>query len=224
LTTSDAVPQTIAFGNLLSNSTNQKCQKSIFQYMLPGSHYSICNLETRLYEVKDWDRTDALLCRVKETMKAAGISELKRELLTLPPQKVLELCLQLARFKKENKEFLSYLLFDSHNKQGYVENIKNEIDEQFSEMPKGNWYLAKKALRKILKGINKYCKHTTTKESEVEMLMHFCISMKNSGLRYRSYKALSSLYDQQLKKLGSLIEQVHEDLRFDYARQLEKLE
>jgi hypothetical protein len=157
-------------------------------------------------------------------MKSASINELKQELQTLPPKKVLELCLRMARFKKENKELLSYLLFDSENEQGYVQSIKNEMDEQFDVLPKGNWYLAKKALRKILKGISKYSKHTTTKESEVEMLMHFCTSVKNSGLRYRSYKALSSLYDQQLKKLGGLVEQVHEDLRFDYKKQLQQLE
>lgn len=156
-------------------------------------------------------------------MKAASINELKQELLTLPPKKVLELCLRLARFKKENKELLSYLLFEAHNEAGYIDSVKKEIDEQFADMPKGNWYLAKKALRKILKAISKYSKHTTTKESEAEMLIHFCLNLKNSGIRYRSYKALSSLYDQQLKKLNGLVEQVHEDLRFDYRKQLEQL-
>ncbi|GEO11995.1 hypothetical protein [Segetibacter aerophilus] len=157
-------------------------------------------------------------------MKAASINELKQELLTLPPKKVLELCLRLARFKKENKDLLSYLLFEAHDEHSYVESIKKEMDEQFVELPKGNWYLAKKALRKILKAINKYSKHTSTKESEVEMLIHFCQNVKKSGLRFRSYKVLSSLYDQQLKKLNTLVEQVHEDLRFDYKRQLEQLE
>lgn len=157
-------------------------------------------------------------------MKSASINELKQELLTLPPKKVLELCLRMAKFKKENKELLSYLLFDAENEHGYVESIKNEITEQFSTLPMGNWYLAKKALRKILKSLSKYSKHTTSKESEVEMLMHFCTSLKNSGLRFRSYKVLSSLYDQQLKKLATLIDQVHEDLRFDYKKQFEQLQ
>src|SRR4051812_32735642 len=111
-------------------------------------------------------------------MKAASINELKQELLTLPPKKVLELCLRLARYKKENKELLSYLLFEAHDEHSYVESIKKEMDEQFLEMPKGSWYLAKKALRKILKGIGKYSKHTSTKESEVEMLLHFCLNVK----------------------------------------------
>ena len=156
-------------------------------------------------------------------MKAASINELKHELLTLPPKEVLELCLRLARFKKENKELLSYLLFEAHNEAGYVESIKKEIDEQFADVPRGNWYLAKKALRKILKAIGKYSKHTSTKVSEAEMLLHFCLNLKNSGIRFRSYKVLSALYDQQLKKLGVLVEQLHEDLRFDYKKQLDQL-
>ena len=136
---------------------------------------------------------------------------------------MLEYLVKLARFKKENKELLSYSLFESDNEQGYVETIKIEMDEQFIEMPKGNWYLAKKSLRKILKSISKYSKHTSSKESEVEMLLHFCQQLKKSGIRYRSYKALSTLYDQQLKKLNTLIDQVHEDLRFDYKKQLDDL-
>lgn len=156
-------------------------------------------------------------------MKAASINELKQELSTLPPKQVLELCLRLARFKKENKELLSYLLFEAHDEHSYVESIKKEIDEQFVEMPKGNWYLAKKSLRKVLKAVSKYSKHTTTKESEVEMLIHFCKNLKISGIRFRSYKVLSALYDQQIKKLNVLIGQVHEDLRFDYKKQLDEL-
>jgi len=157
-------------------------------------------------------------------MKAASLNELKQELMTLPPKKVLELCLRLAKFKKENKELLNYLLFEAHNEQGYVENVKKEIDEQFALVPRGNWYLAKKSLRKILKSIGKYSKHTATKESEVEMILHFTKNLHDSGIRFRSYKALSNLYDQQLKKLNGLIEQVHEDLRFDYRKQLKALE
>ncbi|MDB5249399.1 MAG: hypothetical protein JWQ40_3793 [Segetibacter sp.] len=156
-------------------------------------------------------------------MKAASLSEIKQELVTLPPKKVLELCLQLARFKKENKELLNFLLFEAHNEQGYVESIKKEIDDSFSTLPRTNMYIIKKGLRKILRSITKYSKHTAEKESEVEMLIHFCKNLKESGIRFRSNKALSNLYDQQLKKLNALIEQVHEDLRFDYKKQLEQL-
>lgn len=156
-------------------------------------------------------------------MKAASLNEIKQELLTLPPKKVFELCLRLAKFKKENKELLSYLLFEAHDEHSYVESIKKEINDSFWDLPRGNMYIAKKGLRKILKAISKYSKHTSAKESEVEMLIHFCKNVQESGIRFRNNKALSNLYDQQLKKLNNLIEQVHEDLRFDYKKRLSEL-
>ncbi|MEP6512777.1 MAG: hypothetical protein ABJA79_02830 [Parafilimonas sp.] len=156
-------------------------------------------------------------------MKAASISELKQELTTLSPKKLVELCLRLARYKKENKELLTYLLFEAHNEQSFVETIKKEIDEQFTELPKATPYLNKKSLRKILRSVSKYSKHTGSKESAVEMLLHFCIKLKNSGISIHKNKALSNLYNQQLKKLNELVEMVHEDLAFDYKKQLEQL-
>ncbi len=156
-------------------------------------------------------------------MKAASLSELKQELLTLPPKTVLELCLRLAKFKKENKELLNYLLFEAHNEEGYVEDIKKEINDEFWNLPRGNMYIIKKGLRKILRSISKYSKHTAKKESEVEMLIHFCKNLNNSGIRFRTNKALSKLYDTQRKKLIGLVAHVHEDLKFDYMKQLEEL-
>ena len=157
-------------------------------------------------------------------MKAASINDLKQELQALPHKKLLEVTLKLAKFKKENKELLSYILFDADNEQGYIESIKIEMDEQFAELPKANWYLAKKGLRKILRSISKYSKHTATKESELEMLLHFCKNVQSSGLPIQRHKVLTSLYEMQLKKLNSLSGQVHEDLRYDYKRQIEQLE
>ena len=159
-----------------------------------------------------------------QSMKAASLNEIKQELITLPPKKVLELCLRLARFKKENKELLSYLLFEAHDEQGYVESIKKEINDQFWDLPRTNMYIIKKGLRRILRSISKYSKHTTAKEAEVEMLIHFCKNLNNSSIRFRANKALSNLYDQQFKKLNSLVEMVHEDLKFDYKKQLEQLQ
>ncbi|MEJ7682925.1 MAG: hypothetical protein WKG06_34725 [Segetibacter sp.] len=132
-------------------------------------------------------------------MKAASINEIKQELLTLPPKKVLELCVRLAKSRKENKELLSYLLFEAHNEHDYIESIKKEINDQFWNLPRSNMYIIKKGLRKILRSITKYSKHTATKDSEVEMLIHFCINLNNSAIRFRANKALSNLYNQQLK-------------------------
>ena len=46
-------------------------------------------------------------------MKAATVIQLKKELETLNEEHLRQLCLRLARFKIENKELLTYLLFES---------------------------------------------------------------------------------------------------------------
>jgi hypothetical protein len=65
-------------------------------------------------------------------MKSSTVQEIKQELVAAKPAQLVELCLRLARFKKENKELLTYLLFEAHDEQGYISGIKKEIDEQFA--------------------------------------------------------------------------------------------
>ena len=77
-------------------------------------------------------------------MKAATVHEIKQELLALKPVAITELCLRLARFKKENKELLTYLLFEAHNETAYVQAVKEEMDELFAEINKSHLYFAKK--------------------------------------------------------------------------------
>jgi hypothetical protein len=40
-------------------------------------------------------------------METASISEIKKELKTLTPQQLQDICIRLAKYKKENKELLS---------------------------------------------------------------------------------------------------------------------
>ena len=63
-------------------------------------------------------------------MDAASIRELKTELQRRAPRESMELCLRLARFKKENKELLTYLLFEAQDESGYINSVKGRIDEK----------------------------------------------------------------------------------------------
>ena len=107
-------------------------------------------------------------------MKAATINELKQELNAIAPSRVMELCLRLARFKKENKELLTYLLFEAHDEVAYIENVKKEISTLFEELPGPNLHLTKKSLRKILRIANKHIRYIGTDLAEVEILMCYC--------------------------------------------------
>ena len=156
-------------------------------------------------------------------MRAASVKELKQELLNLPPKQILELLLRLTKFKKENKELLTYLLFEAHNEHGFVEGVKQEIDEAFVEIKGTTVYLIKKRLRKILRSITKYSKYVVAPESEIEMLIHFCRNIKSSGIPVKRSTALLNIYNQQLKKIDKLLPLLHEDSLFDYKKQLEEL-
>ena len=156
-------------------------------------------------------------------MKAATISELKNELIHLHRDEVAELCLRLARFKKENKELLSYLLFESHDEEQFRENVKQQMNEQFEEINFKNAYLAKKSFRKILRTTNKYIKYSGNKETETELLLHFCGLMQQSSISYKNNKVLFNIYQNQVKKINAAIDTLHEDLQYDYRKKSEHL-
>ena len=156
-------------------------------------------------------------------MKSATIHEIKQELLTVKPAELVDLCLRLARFKKENKELLTYLLFEAHDEQGYTRGIKEEIDGYFSEINLSHLYFAKKSLRKIARIINKYCRYSGSKTTEVELRIYFCVQLKESGIPIRRNPVINNLYHSQLKKINTVLATLHEDLQYDYQREVDKL-
>jgi hypothetical protein len=157
-------------------------------------------------------------------MKIPSLSEIKKELKTLPLEELTELCLKLARYKKENKELLNYLLFESYDEAEYVKKIKEEVSQEFEEMNTGNWYLAKKSIRRILRIIKKHIKYSGKKETEVELLIFFCKLLKNSRLKIRQNQVLLNIYQRQLNSIQKALSTLHEDLQYDYRMEMEELE
>lgn len=156
-------------------------------------------------------------------MKAATIHELKSELTNIPAEQLIDLCVRLAKFKKENKELLTYLLFEAFDEQVYVENIKTQMQQQFEEINTSSVYFVKKSLRKILRMLNKYIRYTGNAETEVKLLLYFCNTLKNSGLPVQKNPVIKNMYQNQLKKISKAIATMHEDLQYEYVKELELL-
>ena len=154
-------------------------------------------------------------------MKAASVNEIKKAIQALDEKEVQDFCLRLAKFKKENKELLTYLLFEAQDETVYVESVKADMDELFSTVPKSNVYLIKKVLRKILRIVNKQIRYSGISESEVTLRIYFCMKMKKSGVQMQSSTLIFNLYQQQLKKINTALSKLDEDLQFDYARDFE---
>jgi hypothetical protein len=157
-------------------------------------------------------------------MKAATINELKQELSTIPIAELRELCLRLAKFKKENKELLSYLLFNAMDEETYINNVKKEIEEEFKQVHPSQLYLSKKTIRKILRISNKYIRYTSSKQAEIEILVCFCFTMKKSGIPFQNSVALVNLFNSQLKKIRTAIGTLHEDLQYDFSKLVAQLD
>lgn len=157
-------------------------------------------------------------------MKTATVHEIKQELLASPDKVLVDLCLRLSKFKKENKELLTYLLFEAHNEEGYINEVNTLIDDEFSGLDKStNLYFAKKTIRKILRIANKHIRYTGSKQAEVAVLIHFCATLKNHGIAFAKSTALKNLYDQQIKKIKISLSTLHEDLQYDFQRELNLL-
>ena len=156
-------------------------------------------------------------------MKAATINELKQELLNESPTKLAELCIRLARFKKENKELLTYLLFEAYDTTTYIASVKQEMDIQFGTINKSNVYFVKKTLRKILRITNKFIRYSSSALVETELLIYFCSTVKELGSAINNNPVISNIYQNQLKKINRTIAAMHEDLQYDYIKEVKNL-
>jgi gas vesicle protein len=157
-------------------------------------------------------------------MKPASVNKIKQKLKETEKKDLVEICQRLARFKKENKELLTYLLFEEDDLPNYIKNVKQEIDEGFTQVNTSNVYFAKKTIRKMLRTANKHIRYTSSKTAEVEILLHFLTNFKGLSLVWQKSTALTNLYKTQLKKISSAIQTMHEDLQYDYRRELNLLQ
>lgn len=157
-------------------------------------------------------------------MKAATIRELKHELSNRSQAELLELCLRLSKFKKENKELLTYLLYEASDEAAYITNVKNEIEHEFEQINKKSYYYIKKSVRKILRNIKKYIRYSKKKETEVELLIYFCSELKKMRPSIEKNIALHNIFKRQIKAIKKTVSSLHEDLQYDYEVELNEIE
>src|SRR5262245_56918311 len=147
-------------------------------------------------------------------MKAVSLNEIKRELAHLDSKSLQNLCMRVAKYKLENKELLTYLSFEAHNESAYISMVKVEIDELFGSLPKSNVYYIKKSLRKILRITNKQVKYSGQPTTEVELRLYFCLKVISAGIPLHQSRVLANLFEQQVKKIETVIGKLPEDLRY----------
>jgi len=156
-------------------------------------------------------------------MKSVTVKELSQELSFRTPKELRDLCLRLSRFKKENKELLTYLLFESADELSYVKSVKKELDVEFEQINRTSYYFTRKSVRKILKNTRKYIRYSLKKQTEVDLLLHFCTRLKSLSPPIQKNASLMNLYNRQIDTIIKKVAVLHEDLQYDYNIELGEL-
>ncbi len=156
-------------------------------------------------------------------MKPASVKDIKSELIFKSKEELIELCLSMYKHKRENKELLTYFLFERQDEVGYIKEIKNEIDTLIDAINYSTYYHATKGLRKVLRICKKYIRYSKNKETEAEVLIYFCSKVKRIAQYYEFNASLLSIYDKQLEMAQKKIEALHEDLQYDFNLMIEEV-
>lgn len=156
-------------------------------------------------------------------MKAATVKELKQELIGRNPNELVNICLRLSKFKKENKELLTYLLYESNDERAFIESVKREIANDFEQINTDSYFYIKKSVRKIQRNTKKYIRYSGNKETEAELLIFFCNKLKDIIPLSEKLLSLRNLYYRQIDSIKKAISSLHEDLQYDYSVEMEEL-
>ena len=156
-------------------------------------------------------------------MKSASIKEIKDALQSKSPKELVAICLSLSKYKKDNKDYLSYLLYESEDKIDYLQQCKEEMDAAIDAMSYKTFYHKKNAIRALLKKAKTRIRYTSDKEIELELLMHFCKSITDLPAEVSNNHTVMSIVERQIIIIKKTIAKMHEDLQYDYLQSLDEL-
>lgn len=135
----------------------------------------------------------------------------------------MEFCMRLAKYKKENKELLTYLMFEAQDEKNYVESVKIQLTQLFEEINRQSTYTTKKGLQKIVRVMNRFIKYSDKKTTELELRIFFCKKVKSERINITASTVISNLYEREKKKIEVCLSKLHEDLQYDFQQEIETL-
>ena len=154
-------------------------------------------------------------------MKAATVKAIKEELNMRSREELVELCLSLSKFKKENKELLTYLLYEVSDELSFINSIKDEIDLAFKEINRTSYYFLKKSIRKILRNTKKNIRYSKKKQTEVELILFYCNRLKNLSPPISKSIPLTRIFEREILRVEKIVAKLDADLQYDYGNEIE---
>ncbi|MEJ6754369.1 MAG: hypothetical protein QNK57_04275 [Flavobacteriales bacterium] len=157
-------------------------------------------------------------------MKPAGVKAIKEDLQTRSREELTELCLSLSKFKKENKELLTYLLFEASDENYFIQGIKEEIITQFEQVNRKSYYYVKKSIRKILRNTKKNIRYSKKKQTEVELILFFCKILIDFTPSITKSIPLTNIFEREIQRIKKIILTLDPDLQYDYGIEIDDLQ
>lgn len=155
-------------------------------------------------------------------MENRKLIDIKKTMLHLTEKELMELCLSLIRYKKENKELVSYLLYDKHDEAYFIEKLCVDVDDMFKEIEGLTSRDIRKKARKIIRHCDKWLRFSKRKDTEIEVRMHLLKKIRTFPFTRSLTYFQETLYLRQRKKIMQSIPKVHEDLQNDYIDYMEE--
>ncbi len=158
-------------------------------------------------------------------MNAPSISELKKDLTKKPADDLINYCIRLAKFKKENKDLLAYLLYEMGDEELYKASVKQDIDDMLDEIETGrNVYFIKKGLRKVLRRVNIKIRFTEIMQSKIDIQLYFYLQAGRRFPPSGKVLPLHNFYILGIKRIRAAVAKLEEDLQADYRAGIDELE
>jgi Zn-dependent oligopeptidase len=157
-------------------------------------------------------------------MYTAGVKEIRQELEAQSAKELINIIQRLARFRKENKELLTFLLFEAHDIDTHLAAVREELLTSMLDIHPDRIYLAKKTIRKTLRIANKHVKLIGSKSAEADIRLHVCRLLQQSSLPIDRNPVLLRIFQNQLRSARKAIASLHEDLQWELLREADRLE
>ena len=104
-----------------------------------------------------------------------------------------------------------------------LKNLTDFIEEEFKVINTTTYYFVKKSVRRILRLTKKYIRYTGNKETEVALLLFFCLQLKNMSPTYLKSVPLVNLMGRLTVSIKKTLSTIHEDMQLDYQNDLDNL-
>jgi membrane-anchored protein YejM (alkaline phosphatase superfamily) len=149
-------------------------------------------------------------------MNVLSLSEIRKNLKHLSDEELCVILTKLAKFKKVNKEYVSFLLLNESNEDLYVEEVKEHLLELLENLNQSSIQYAKKTLRKVLKILRQCAAFSEKDVTQLDLSIFFCHELNKLQRSIRNHSIVQGMYNREITRMDKVLKAMHEDLVSDY--------